>query len=164
MTIKHTYHDMTTRELLQDYGAARHELAALASDIRETRAELARYEAEALLNVTGSNDTARKANLAASLRENASYQEQQRYLAHFERRKDELDAEIDVISKFLQDRQWAIRLRQVEALERQGQQGESVTDTLSDHMSNGNANSDYYAGKPRPKPTYSMLGDGDVPF
>lgn len=34
----------------------------------------------------------------------------------------------------------------------------------SDGMSGGDLNSDWYANKPRPKPTYSMLADEDMPF
>jgi hypothetical protein len=216
------YQDYSNTELLTDYAAARRELASVLADIREAKRAMEIREAALAQSVDGKNKEQREAALRCALEADDFYTERSYDLSIAERRKDELEAEVDILSKFIQNQQWGIRLRQVEALERQGAAGESVTDTLSeaqpraritecalcysrqpcyndydpthdegyicvnraeclarqiglaklqddsvpsDHMSNGNGDSAFYANKPRPQPTFHN-GDEDleIPF
>ena len=133
----------------------------------------------------GKNAEERERQLTIGLSDHKAYQ----FVLHTARayENDLLQAEAD-LAMYLDTRrqdEWAVRAALVNALEKRAifttgseDSAEAVLDSeidalveqyarladASDGMSGGNLNSDWYAGKPRPKPTYAALDESDYPF
>lgn len=133
----------------------------------------------------GKNAEERERQLLIGLADHKPYQFALNTARGYE--NDLLQAEADLAVYLDTQRQdeWAVRAALVNALEKRAifsetneSTAEAVLDSeidelvenyarladAQDGMSRGNTNSDWYANKPRPQPTYAMLADEDMPF
>jgi len=140
----------------------------------------------ASLNGTyGKNAEERERQLLIGLSDHKAYQFALNTARGFENELLQAEADLAMYLDTRRQDEWAVRAALVNALEKRAifttgseDSAEAVLDSeidnlvewyarladASDGMSGGNLNSDWYAGKPRPQPTYSMLADEDMPF
>lgn len=131
------YSIYTTRDLLADYTGVRRELADVTSTIRSHKAELEEMEAQLALTVEGKNAEERKAKLTQALAQHGSTRKLRNNLLRLEERKEALEADVDVLSRYLRAREFSIRLRLVELLEARGHGSDgfqAVEDAVTDGM------------------------------
>lgn len=157
-------------ELRQNLANARHELRA-AKDSHAT----ALAEATQRAQVTGKNKEERDTALALALHADEAYRNALQYMRRLEYEVERIEALLESACDDRRASEWQIRARLADGLFRANVQtdhsdaaesafDDAVDAALDDGYSHGDPNSRYYAQKPRPQPTYSMLDDEECPF
>lgn len=165
------YHTIATLRM-------RHQLAQEELKIARARAE---QDVIDRLNGSGKNDDERKRQLTIGLSSHHPYQLALSVARSFEEKLLFAEADLEVLKDTRRQDEWTVRARLVNALERraifaeQEESAEAVLEAAQDReiesevanangTSGGDCNSDWYAGRPRSRPTYSMLTDEEIPF
>jgi hypothetical protein len=168
----------------QALAAAEIDVRAAKDEFEVIKASAERAAIERMNGSAGKNEEERKRNLLLALAADPHYQRALAMLRRCEAEVTRAQAELEIAQDQRRAEEWGIRLALIAALDRQRVHAEQpgddssfddVTDDeylealaaqaegpirIPDHMSNGNLESEFYANKPRPRPTYAGHEEG----